>query len=112
VPTQHRQITVAQRLLAFACLLALATLSLGIGTHLRLAWWDVVISLAIAAAKTLLVLWFFMDLAEQPFRARLAISVAVVLVVLLVGFSTLDVATRLVMPRAPAPGPTEAFFAR
>jgi caa(3)-type oxidase subunit IV len=69
-------------------------------------------NLTIAGVKTFLVLWFFMDLADQPFRSRLAIGVAVLLALLLVGLSVADVATRMVMPRAAAPQPAEGFFAR
>lgn len=107
----HR-VTALHRLLAFAGLVLLATTSLLLGTKLRWYWAGVAISLAIAALKTYLVLWFFMDLAEQPFRSRLAIGVGAILVLVLVGFSAADVATRLVMPRAPAPARSELFFER
>ena len=108
---RHR-IRAVHRIATFVALVVLATLSLMVGTRAHWPWWDVVISLTIAAAKTLLVVWFFMDMAEQPFRARLAVSVAVLLVMLLVGLTTADVATRLTMAPGPRPPLTDAFYRR
>ena len=108
----EQSVRAVHRIVAFAGLVALATLSLVLATNLRWYWGDVAISLSIAAVKTFLVLWFFMDMAEQPFRSRLAIGVAVLLTLLLVSLSVTDVATRLVMPRASAPQRSEAFFQR
>jgi cytochrome c oxidase subunit 4 len=102
-------VTAVQRVLAFAGLVLLATLSLLLGTTLRGAG-AVALSLVIAVVKTGLVLWFFMDLADQPFRSRLAIAVAALLVLLLVTLSATDVATRRVTPRGPSPEPSEGFF--
>ena len=107
----HR-IRAVHRIVAFVGLVLLATLSLILGTSLHWYWGDVTISLMIAAVKTFLVLWFFMDLGEQPFRSRLAISVAAILLLLLVGLSTTDVATRIATPRGPAPQQAESFFER
>jgi caa(3)-type oxidase subunit IV len=107
-----REVRVPHRLLAFAGLVLLATLSLILGTTLHWYWGDVVVSLTIAGIKAYLVLFFFMDLAAQPFRARMAISVAVGLVLLLVGFVAMEVATRRTMPIGPSPGPTESFYRR
>jgi cytochrome c oxidase subunit 4 len=106
----RRRNRAVHRVAAFAALVVLATLSLFVGTRAHWPWWDVAISLSIAAAKTVLVLWFFMDLAEQQFRARLAISVAVLLVMLLVGLTAADVATRFNFPPAPRPPLTDAFY--
>jgi cytochrome c oxidase subunit 4 len=97
---------------AFVALTALATLSLIVATTLHWAGGDLAISLVIAALKTGLVLWFFMDMGQQPFQARLGVVVAAVLVILLVSLTATDVATRLVMPRGPVPPPGEAFFER
>jgi cytochrome c oxidase subunit 4 len=108
---ETHSVTALQRVLAFVALVVLATISLLVGTALRGAG-AVVISLAIAVIKTGIVLWFFMDLVEQPFRSRLAIAVAALLVILLVSLSSADVATRLVMPRGPSPEPSEGFFIR
>ena len=104
------RVRVVHRVSAFAGLVLLATLSLVLGTSLHWYWGDVAISLSIAAVKTVLVLWFFMDMADQPFRARIVVAVAVVLVMVLVGLTAMDVATRLVVPRGPAPPAGEAFF--
>ena len=105
-------IRAAHRVWAYLALLALATLSLLLGTQLHWYWGDVAISLSIAAVKTYLVLWFFMDLAEQPFQARLAVLIAVTLLVLLVSLTVADVATRQVMPRKSIPEPSEGFYQR
>ena len=107
----HR-IRAVHRVGAFVALVLLATLSLILGTQLHWYWGDVTVALIIAVVKTLVVLWFFMDLAEQPFRSRLAISVAALLLCLLVGLTSTDVATRITMPKAPAPEQTENFFER
>lgn len=100
------------RVWAYLALLALATLSLLIGTQIHWYWGDVAISLSIAAIKTYLVLWFFMDLADQPFQARLAVMVAVTLLVLLLSLTVADVATRRVMPMKSIPEPSERFYQR
>jgi caa(3)-type oxidase subunit IV len=110
MPAHHIQ--VAHRVYSFLALIALATATLLLGTHLHLGWGGVAISLAIAAVKTFLVLWFFMDMAEQPFRSRLVIGVSLILVVLLVALTIADVDTRQVMPAAPAPQLPEAFYRR
>jgi cytochrome c oxidase subunit 4 len=100
------------RLLAFVALVVLATASFFIGTLVHWAWGGVAIALGIAALKAGIVLWFFMDMAEQPFRARAAIAVAVILLLVLVGLTATDVATRLVVPRGPAPPAGQSFFRR
>jgi caa(3)-type oxidase subunit IV len=107
-----RSLHAIHRVWTFVALVLLATLSLVLGRTLRWYWGDVVIALAIAGVKAYLVLFFFMDLSEQPFRARLAISVAAALVLLLVGFVAMDVATRRTTPIGPAPEPREAFYRR
>jgi len=106
------RVRAVHRLGAFAALVLLATLSLVVGTTLHWGWVDLALSLAIATVKTYIVLWLFMDIVDQPFRARLAIALAVLLLLLLVGLTAADVATRVVMPRGPAPSPGEAFFRR
>jgi cytochrome c oxidase subunit 4 len=107
----HR-IEVAHRLFAFVGLVLLATLSLILGTTLHWYWGDVVVSLIIASVKAYVVLFFFMELGEQPLRSRVAIVVAVTLVLLFVGFTAMDVATRQAMPRGPSPEPSQAFYQR
>jgi caa(3)-type oxidase subunit IV len=108
----HHRILAVHRVLAFVGLVLLATTSLVLATGLHWYRGDVAVSLAIAAVKTYLVLFFFMDMAEQPFRSRLAIAVAALLLLILVGLTTSDVATRMLMPRGPAPQPSDAFFER
>jgi caa(3)-type oxidase subunit IV len=105
-------IRAVHRVWAYLALLALATLSLLLGRLLHWYWGDVAISLSIAAAKTWVVLWFFMDLGEQPFQARLAVLIGVTLLVLLVSLAVADVATRRVMPMKSTPEPSESFYQR
>src|SRR5579871_1954121 len=106
------RVRAVHRVWAYLALLALATLSLLLGTQLHWYWGDVAISLSIAACKTFLVFWFFMDLAEQPFQARLAVLIGSALLVLLVCLSVADVATRRVMPMKSSPEPSESFYKR
>ena len=100
------------RVWAYLALLALATLSLLLGTQLHWYFGDVAISLSIAAIKTYLVLWFFMDIGEQPIQARIAVLTAVMLLALLVSLVVADVATRRVMPMKATPEPSEGFYKR
>lgn len=93
-PIRRHGLLVQHQLLAFAALLVLATSSLVIGRMLDQPAWELPIALFIATVKAVLVLWFFMHLAEEPFRARLATLLAVLLVALLVALTTLDVVTR------------------
>lgn len=106
------RIRAVDRLWTYLALLALATLSLLLGTHLHWYWGDVVVSLSIAACKTYLVARFFMDLWDQPFQARLAMLTAIVLLMLFVGLTAADVATRRVMPMKAIPEPSEGFYLR
>jgi cytochrome c oxidase subunit 4 len=99
-------------LLTFVVLVVLATASLLVGVFVHLPVVAPAISLAIAAVKAVLVLWFFMHLAEQTFRTRLAVAVALVLVLMLVALTATDVATRRLVARAPRPSPEEAFYRR
>jgi cytochrome c oxidase subunit 4 len=98
-------------LLTFAALIALATGSL----LLSFVHWpagDLPLSLVIALAKALLVLWFFMHLAEQRFSNRFVVAVSVLMVVLLVALASVDVATRRTFPARPEPPALETFYKR
>jgi caa(3)-type oxidase subunit IV len=76
----------------YAVLLALATVSWVIaGLHVPGA---VAIGLGIGAIKAVLVLAYFMHLAEEPFSFKLVIGVSVVLVAIFVGLTALDPLTR------------------
>jgi len=63
-------------------------------------------ALAIAAAKTALVLLFFMHLIEQRTTNAVVILTAAAYVVLLASLTTADVVTRRTFPRAPTPPAT------
>jgi caa(3)-type oxidase subunit IV len=106
------RVPAVHRVLAFAALLLLATLSLILAAALRWPWGDVAVSLTIAALKAYLVLFFFMDLGGQPLPSRIAVVVAGTLALLLVGFTAMDVATRRLVPRGPAPEAAESFYQR
>lgn len=79
--------------LAFVGLLVLTSLTLGL-SFAPLGPWHVPVALLIAAAKTLLVALVFMDLASQRAVNWLAILVALLLLAVFVGLSSLDVVTR------------------
>jgi cytochrome c oxidase subunit 4 len=89
-------------LVVWIALLALTALSLVLSlAHLGPV--DVAVSLLIAAAKTALVLLFFMHLAEERFSVVMMPLVAVFFVALLLALLVTDVATRRTFPRAPLP---------
>jgi caa(3)-type oxidase subunit IV len=77
----------------YAALLMLATLSWVIaGLHVPGA---VALGLGIGAIKAVLVLAYFMHLAEEPFSFKLVIAVSAVLVTIFVGLTALDPITRV-----------------
>jgi caa(3)-type oxidase subunit IV len=77
----------------YAALLALATVSWVIaGLHLPGA---VALGLGIGAIKAVLVLAYFMHLAEEPFSFKLVIAVSAVLVAIFIGLTALDPLTRI-----------------
>lgn len=66
---------------------------------------DLVISLAIAVAKTLLVLLVFMHLIEQRFVNQMVVVMSFFMVVLLASLMAGDVATRHTFPKGAEPPP-------
>jgi cytochrome c oxidase subunit IV len=64
---------------------------------------DTVFSLAIAAAKSTLVLLFFMHLVEERFTVGLVPLMAFGYVLLLVALTTTDVVSRRTFPKTPEP---------
>lgn len=78
----------------FAALLLLTTLTFGL-SFAALGAWHVPVALLIAAAKTTLIVLFFMHLREQPATNALAMIIAVLLLAVFVGLSALDVASRV-----------------
>jgi cytochrome c oxidase subunit 4 len=97
--------------LTFLALLLLATLSLLL-SFLHWPTGDLVISLVIAAAKALLVLFFFMHLVEHGFTVRLTVLVGVGFTALLIGLTAADVATRHTFPAHTERPASERFFVR
>jgi cytochrome c oxidase subunit 4 len=83
--------------LAFAGLLVLTSLTLGL-SFAPLGSWHVPIALLIAAAKTLMIALIFMDLLQQRTANWLAMIIALLLLTVFVGASALDVATRALFP--------------
>ncbi len=89
----------------FGGLLALTALTLGL-SFVDLAGWGAPLALVIGAAKALLVLLFFMHLAEHRTSSRIAFTTAVAFAAILIGLTVLDVGTRERDRYAP-PGPDE-----
>jgi cytochrome c oxidase subunit 4 len=56
--------------------------------------WGVVAALAFATAKAFLVVWFFMHMSSEGLASRFSFLVAVLFVVLLLGFTLGDVMLR------------------
>jgi cytochrome c oxidase subunit IV len=81
-------------------LLALTFLSFGV-SFAHIGEWEMAIALAIAVAKSALVLLFFMHLVEQKFMNAFAILVAVGMLVLLLSITMVDVLSRHTFPPAP-----------
>ena len=63
---------------------------------------DIAIALVIATVKTLLVVIFFMHLAEERFSVVMIPCVALFFIGLLMGLTAVDVATRHTFPPAPS----------
>jgi cytochrome c oxidase subunit 4 len=77
----------------FAALLVLTTATFAL-SFAPLGDWHVPVALLIAAAKTLLIALFFMHLVEQRTSNWVAIVVAILLVAVFAGLTTLDVISR------------------
>jgi len=88
-------------LLAWVALIALMLCSLG-SAYLRLEPWNAVVGLAIAALKSAIVLWLFMDLARAGALVRIVAATALATLVLLLGLTQVDYRTR-----RPAPAPLQ-----
>lgn len=77
----------------FAALLALTLLTLGL-SYLPMGALGIPAAVAIAMAKAVLVVLFFMHLREQRVSSRVTIVVATLLAGVMVILATLDVASR------------------
>ena len=93
----------------YLALLLLATGSLVLS---RLHLGGLSVALGIAAAKAILVLWFFMHLSAQSASSRLAVLAAVVMIGTLVALTALDVETRHTFPAHGQPPPSSGFYER
>ena len=82
---------------AWVALLALMLTSLG-SAYLPLGPWNLVVGLAIATCKSLIVLWLFMGLVRAPATLRLAAALGFATLSLLFALSSVDYATREVHP--------------
>jgi cytochrome c oxidase subunit 4 len=78
-------------------LVALAAATFGASQFVHGSW-EVVSAMSFAAVKAFLVAWFFMHLSRTGWSSRLAFLVAVLFVVLLVGFTLGDVMMRPELP--------------
>ena len=85
--------------MAWAALLALMLASLG-SAYLRLGAGNVVVGLAIAAVKSAIVVWLFMRLRTSSATVRIVAATALATLLLLVGLSSVDYATRPAEPAA------------
>ncbi len=106
-----KQVSGFSYLVTFVGLLGLATLSLLL-SFLHWPTGDLVVSLVIAFAKMVLVLFFFMHLVEEPFSSRLTVLAALIFVTLLVLLTTIDVHSRKTFPAKERPSPTQSFYGR
>ena len=89
----------AVRLLASAWLALLALMAASLGSaYLPLGAGNVVAGLVIAAVKTGIVAWWFMELRRAAAMTRVAIGAGVGTLVLLVALGFVDYATRVVEP--------------
>jgi cytochrome c oxidase subunit 4 len=88
-----RHVSTKDCLVTFAALIALTLLTWWLST-LSLGRWQMPVALAIASAKTLLIVLFFMHLVEQQASNGFVFLFCVLMLVLLVGLTTSDVATR------------------
>jgi caa(3)-type oxidase subunit IV len=107
---QKNGVTFVSYAVTYAVLLVLASLSLvlsrfhfGAGTA---------VALAIAGIKACAVLWVFMHLVEQRASSRFAVLLAVSLMVILIGLTTVDVDTRHTFPAKSSVPPSSSFYTR
>jgi len=84
---------------AWLALLALLLTSLG-SAYLRLGTGNAVAGLAIATVKSAIVVWIFMQLRRAPPITRIAAAVGVTTLLVLMGLSAVDYATRRSEPAA------------
>ena len=100
-PHDHANHSARPYILTFValCILTFATFSLA---HVDLGRWSFAIAMAIAFTKGMLVVLFFMHLADQAGPNRLTLAIAITFVLLLITLTISDVSTRF--PLALPPG--------
>jgi cytochrome c oxidase subunit 4 len=79
--------------IVFGALVCLTILSFLL-SYASLGWFETVVALAIAAAKVLLVVIYFMHLSKEPVSHRLAALAAALFVAILATLAAADVWTR------------------
>jgi cytochrome c oxidase subunit 4 len=77
--------------------------------EVRMGEWSFVVAMLIAFTKGMLVVLFFMHLADQKGASRLTLGIAILFVLLLITLSCADVSTRF--PLALPPGSDRALHA-
>ena len=97
---RNERVTIRHYVYAYAALLALASVSLGLS--LLPVHTGLVVSLGIGALKAFIVLAWFMHLVEENFGAKVFMVLASLLVFTLVLLTALDPLTRAPYPPAPA----------
>ncbi|HKU37941.1 MAG TPA: cytochrome C oxidase subunit IV family protein [Polyangiales bacterium] len=89
---EPRHVSMRAYVLTYASLLVLATVSWLVAVlHVPGA---VILAIAIGALKAVLVLAYFMHLAEEGFSFKLSIAAAAVMVLIFIGLTVLDPLTR------------------
>jgi cytochrome c oxidase subunit 4 len=99
VPEEHHA-SPARYLVVWLALLGL-TAATFLASRLELGRFHVLVALAIAAAKSTLVVLFFMHLSEQRGATRVVFVTSLVFVALLIGFTVADVGTRFSLANPP-----------
>jgi cytochrome c oxidase subunit IV len=102
----HKHLSGGAYVLLWLALVGLTLTSFG-ATFLHVGDFEMVIALAIACAKTTIVLLFFMHLIEQKFANQMVMIMSFLLVLVLVLITTADVVSRHTFPMAPQPPTTE-----
>lgn len=82
------------RVIVWLALMALLTLTVSL-TFVPLGPWRLPASLAIAAAKTGLIAWVFMELRTAAATVRLVVAAVAVMLFALIALSSLDVMARM-----------------
>lgn len=99
-PPEEHHASPARYLVVWLALLGL-TAATYFASRVELGRFHVLVALAIAAAKSALVVLFFMHLSEQRGATRIVFVTSLVFVALLIGFTVADVGTRFSLTNPP-----------